>query len=90
LKPDLGPKAKFTKWIKICATAGYETTQCAGVAAGTRFCHNRNSNHRDQKIGSKKHKLSLFMNDEIAECYASQGKDTFPRWSYGHERNYLG
>jgi len=26
LKPDLGPKAKCTQWVKICATAGSQKT----------------------------------------------------------------
>jgi len=33
LKSDLCPKAKYTKWVKICATAGFEKTLCAGIAA---------------------------------------------------------
>jgi len=37
LKPDLAPKAKFTEWVKVCATAGQEKTWCTGVAAGTRL-----------------------------------------------------
>jgi len=26
LKHNLGPKAKFNEWAKICATAGYQKT----------------------------------------------------------------
>jgi len=25
-KPDLSPKAKFTEWVKICATPGHQKT----------------------------------------------------------------
>jgi len=28
-KPDLDPQAKFTEWVKICATAGY-WWRCSG------------------------------------------------------------
>jgi len=72
LKPDLGSKVKFTKWVKICATAGYQKTECTDIAAGTRFYHTQNSNHLDQNIGLNKHKLSLLVHDNVTECNISQ------------------
>jgi len=45
------------------------------MAPGTRFCHIQNSKYLDQNIGSINHKLSLLVNDDIAECYASQEKE---------------
>jgi len=51
---------------------GYEKTWCAGVAAGTRFYHTQNSNHFDQNLIVDKHKLSLLVNANIAECNVSQ------------------
>ena len=77
LKSDLVPKAKSTKWLKTCASAGYQKTSCTGIAAGTRFYHTLNSKHLNQNIGLNNHKLSLLVNDNIADCKASQERETW-------------
>ena len=80
LKPDLGPKAKFTEWVKICAIVGYQKTKCAGIAAGTQFDHTQNSNHLDQNIGLNYHKSRLFFSDTV-ECNVSKKKETTTKLS---------
>ena len=88
------PKGKFAEWVKICATAGYQKTQCAGVAAGTRFYHTQNINLLDQNMNLNKHKLSLLVNANTAECNVFWHKNklsrNYPQWRYRHKRNYLG
>ena len=59
VKLDLGPKAKFIEWDKICVGAGYQKMKCPSITTGTRFYHTQNSNHFGQKIGLEKHKLNL-------------------------------
>jgi len=50
-------------------------TWCTDIAAGTRFYHTQNTNHLDQNIGVNNHKLSLLVNDNSAECEASQDQE---------------
>jgi len=56
---------------------GVSKTWRAGVAAGTRFNHTQNSNHLDQNINLNKHKLSLLVNANTAECNVSQHKKNY-------------
>ena len=67
LKPNFSPKATFTEWDKVCATAEYQKMQCTGIATCKRFYHTQNSNRLDQNIGLDKHRLSLLVNDNYAE-----------------------
>jgi len=64
--------------------SGVSKTYCAGVAAGKLFCHTQNTSHLDQNIGLNKHKLSLLVNDNAAECNVSQNKNklsqNYPGW----------
>jgi len=53
---------------------GIKKTCCTGLAASTRFYHTHNSNYLDQNIGLNKPKLSLLVNNNTAECKASQEK----------------
>ena len=47
----------------------------------------------DHNIGLNKHKLSLLVNANAADCNISQEKmkisGNYPRWHYRHQRNYL-
>ena len=43
--------------------------------------HTQNSNHLDQNIDLSKHKLSLLVNDNAAECNVSQKKETITKLS---------
>jgi len=45
-----------------------------GIVATTRFHHTLNSNHLNQNIGLNKHKLSLLVKHNTAECNVSQAK----------------
>jgi len=76
LKPDLGPKVKFTEWVKLCTTVWCQEMSCTGIAAGTRFYHTQNSNHLDQDLVTK-HKRSLLVNIKTAECNVSQEKRNY-------------
>jgi len=70
LKPDLGPKAKYTEEVKICATAEQQKTLCAGVVADTRFIKLQIATtlHLEQNIGIIWHKRSMLANGNTAEC----------------------
>jgi len=56
---------------------------CTGMAAGTRFYHTQNSNHLNLHTGLNKHKPSLLVNGNTAECNVSQEKKKL-------SLNYLG
>ena len=49
--------------------------------------------HHDHNIGLNKHKLSLLVNANAADCNISQEKmkisGNYPRWHDRHQRNYL-
>jgi len=56
--------------------------------------HTENSHHLDQNIGVIWNKRGMLVNDNTAECNASQEKKklsrTYLRWRYRHKRNFLG
>jgi len=43
--------------------------------------HTQNSNHLDQNIDLSKHKLTLLVNDNAAECNVAQKKETITKLS---------
>jgi len=70
LKPDLGPKVKYTEGVKTCATAEQQKTLCTGVVADTRFIKPKIATtlHLDENIGTIWHKRSMLVNGNTAEC----------------------
>jgi len=69
-KPDLArkPNLPYESGMRNC---GVSKTECAGVVAGTRFYHTPNSNQLEQNISLNKHKLSVLVNANTAECIVS-------------------
>jgi len=71
------PESQFFQVSQDMRKPRVSKTLHTGIATGTRFYHTQNSNHLDQNIGLKKHKLSLLANDNIAKCKASQKKRNY-------------